>query len=125
MELLGSPIRTAAGIVPLSAAVRSGNLIFLSGQLALRDGALQGSDIAAQTGVVFDNIEVVLADAGSSLSQVVKATIWLRQASDFGEFNQLYATRFGDHRPARSAVVSELLIEGALVEIEVVAETAA
>lgn len=122
MELLGSPVRTAIGIVPLSPAVRSGDLLFLSGQLALREGALQGDDIDTQTNVVFDNIEAVLAEAGCTLANVVKATIWLRRASDFGRFNQIYAQRFNDHRPARSAVVSELLIDGALVEIEVLAE---
>jgi 2-iminobutanoate/2-iminopropanoate deaminase len=109
----------------LSPAARSGELVFLSGQLALRDGALQGGDVTAQTHVVFDNIETVLTEVGLTLSNVVKATIWLRSAADFGTFNRAYAERFGDHRPARSAVVSELLIEGALVEIEVIAEAAA
>ncbi len=106
--------------LPLSRAVRAGDFIFLSGQLALgADGKLNGTDIRTQTTQCIDNIEAILGVADCDLSHVIKATVWLVDRGDFAGFNEVYAARFAHNPPARSAVCSELMLPGALVEIEV------
>lgn len=116
---LSAPAPLAA--LPLSPAIIAGEFVFVSGQLALHDGACTGGDIAAQTHVALDNIEAILLDAGLTLDDVVKTTIWLTRAEDFPAFNAAYGSRFGTPYPARSTTVTQLLIPGALVEIEAVA----
>lgn len=104
---------------PWSAA---GETIFVSGQLPFDASRnLVGTEIADQTRQALANLEAVLRDATLDLSDVVKTTVWLRRAEDFAGFNEAYAEVFGDRRPARSAVVSELVVPGALVEIEAIA----
>jgi len=107
--------------LPFSAGIESNGLVFLSGQLALRGGALPPGGIGEQTHAVFDNIEHLLGLAGLDLGAVVKVTAWLENKADFAGFNAVYASRFSAPYPARSTVVSSLLLPGALVEIEVVA----
>jgi 2-iminobutanoate/2-iminopropanoate deaminase len=106
--------------IPLSAAVDAGDILFLSGQLALRDGRIQG-DVARQTELIFDSIAVILAEAGLNLDHVVKATIWLSDPTDFSAFNAVYSERLLSPYPARSCVISQLVLPDARVEIEVVA----
>lgn len=97
-------------------------LIFISGQLAYDDARqVVGDGIETQTGRAFANLEGVLRDAGLERSDVLKTTVWLRTGADFTAFNETYAAFFGDHRPARSTVTSELVAPKALVEIEAVA----
>ncbi len=98
---------------------RAGELGFVSGQLAFRDGRLEG-DVIAQTRQVLHNLEHILAEAGLDLRAVVKTTAWICRTEDFPEFNATYAEVFGDHKPARSTLVSALAVPGALVEIEAV-----
>ena len=106
----------------LSQCVTAGSFVFLSGQLALDStGALIGSDITTQTEHCLYNVEQHLHTQGLSLSNVVKSTVWLSRLADFQRFNDAYAQKFGDNRPARSTVIAELVIPGALIEIEVVA----
>lgn len=102
-------------------AVESGPFLFLSGQLAL-DSAMQiaASDIEGQTRQVIANIAGVLEPYGLSLDDVVKTTVWLKNAADFIQFDAAYAECFGAHKPARSTVVSELVLPSALIEIEAV-----
>jgi len=108
----------------LSPAVSAGRLLYLSGQLAFGpDGVLIDGDIAAQTARTLDNIAAVLDQHGLTLAHVVKATVWLARVEDFAPFNAAYAAAFGTHRPARSTVRSDLMLPGALVEIEVIADT--
>ena len=109
--------------LPLRPAVSAGEFIYLSGQLGFgADGELAGDDIEAQTKQVLENIGRILADNGASLADIVKVNIWLTEKSDFPAFNQLYASYFADDEfPARSTVVSELLIDGARIEIDAVA----
>ncbi|WP_066700225.1 RidA family protein [Sphingobium amiense] len=107
-------------VIPITPAVQVGNLLFLSGQLAMRDGKIIGTTIEEQTHVVLDNIEALLTPLGKSLADVAKVAIWLVNPGDFAGFNTAYAQRFAKPYPARSAVVSQLLIPGALVEIEVI-----
>ena len=121
MDVITAPVAPAA-VGPYSHAVRAGGLLFCSGQVALRDGALVGDDAAAQTEQVFENIRAVLAAAGAGLSDVVKTTVLLGSMDDYASVNAVYARAFGGHRPARSAFAVGGLPVGALVEIEVIAE---
>lgn len=106
--------------VPLSAAVRAGDFVFLSGQVPFGPGGtLVAGDITVQTEQVFANISAVLKMVGASLSDVVKATAWLTDPADFAAFNAVYKSQFPDQPPARSCVVSQLMVD-AKVEIEVV-----
>lgn len=110
------------GRVPLSRAIRANGFLFLSGQLGLdRSGAIVSGGIEAQTRQAMDNIKSVLGEAGLTIDDVVKVTVWLTDKDHFQEFNKTYATYFDDSPPARSTVVSELLLPGAVVEIEAVA----
>lgn len=107
----------------LSPAVVTGDLIFLSGQLAFgSDGTIVApDDVAEQTRQVLTNLARVLAGQGLDLSDIVKTTVWLTDVADFPAFNAAYARSLGDHRPARSTVRSDLMLPGARVEIEAVA----
>ena len=122
-EIIGGQLQLGNGTkLPLSKAARAGDFIFLSGQLALgEDGQLFGDDIATQTTRCIENIRAILAQADCDLSDIVKATIWLVERRDFVGFNKVYAEYFPNNPPARSTVCSELMMPGALVEIEVVA----
>lgn len=107
--------------VPLCSAVEAGGFIFLSGQLPFGpDGGLVGGDIGDQTRRTMENIEAVLAPLGASLSDVVKVTVFLTRAEDFARFNDAYRAFFPDGPPARSTVVTALLL-GARIEIEAIA----
>ncbi len=112
-----------AAIGPYSQAVKAGGFVFTAGQIALDPGTMElvGSDVKAQTERVLQNLGAVLTAAGCSLSNVVKTTVYLADMADFAAMNEIYAKRFGDHRPARSAVEAAELPKGALVEIEAIA----
>jgi 2-iminobutanoate/2-iminopropanoate deaminase len=100
----------------------SGDLVFLSGQIALcDDGTLDSGDVSAQTHRVFLNIRTILSARGLSLTNVVKCTVFLADMADFAAMNAVYAYEFGEHRPARSAFQVARLPKDALVEIEVIA----
>ncbi|MGH6910322.1 MAG: RidA family protein [Phenylobacterium sp.] len=106
----------------LSLFTEAGGLVFLSGQLAFTpDGTFSDSDISGQTEQALANVASVLKPLGLTLADVVKSTVWLTQASNFPAFNETYARIFGEHRPARSTVISGLALPQALVEIEVIA----
>jgi 2-iminobutanoate/2-iminopropanoate deaminase len=123
MELIGSSPRLADGRqVPISPAVRAGNLIFLSGQLGLDDGGrVVSDDIAEQTRQCLKRLAAVLAAAGGDLSSIAKANIWITRAEDFPVVNQVWEEYFGQRPPARSTVVSALLVPGAYIEIDAIA----
>jgi 2-iminobutanoate/2-iminopropanoate deaminase len=110
-------------IGPYSQAVIHGDLIFTAGQIALNPATMEivEGGIAEQTQRVLSNLEAVLQAAGSSLSNVLKTTVFLRSMEDFAAMNEVYARRFGSHRPARSTVAAAGLPRNVLVEIEVVA----
>ena len=122
-KIIGGELKLADGKpLPLSKGVRAGEFVFLSGQLGLdATGKLVGTDIEAQTTQALANVRDILREAGCSLDQVVKATVWLTQREDFARFNAVYASHFPTSPPVRSTVVSGLVLPGALVEIEVVA----
>ncbi|MGR9091529.1 MAG: RidA family protein [Gammaproteobacteria bacterium] len=121
--IIGGQLKLGNGTsLPLSKAVRAGDFVFLSGQLALgSDGKLVGDDIAAQTEQCIVNIRDNLDLAGCDLTHVVKAAVWLVDTNDFAGFNAVYARHFSDNPPTRSTVCSGLMLRDALVEIEVVA----
>jgi 2-iminobutanoate/2-iminopropanoate deaminase len=110
-------------IGPYSHAVWAGDLLFLSGQTPIdpATGKLAAGDISAQTQRVFDNLEAVLHDAGLSLEDVVKCSVFLASFGDFPAMNAVYQTRFSAPYPARSTVAVSGLPLGALIEIEMVA----
>ncbi|ASS67676.1 MULTISPECIES: Rid family detoxifying hydrolase [Paenibacillus] len=117
---------TAAGapaaIGPYSHAVRFGSLLFTSGQIPLlEDGSLIEGGIQEQTHQVFRNLQAVLAAGGSSLGNVVKATVFLKDMNQFAAVNEIYASYFGEHKPARSAVEVARLPKDVFVEIELIA----
>ncbi len=114
---------TPKAVGPYSPAVRAGETYFLSGQVGLdpQSGTLVGPDVTSQTQQVLANVKAVLSGVGLSLSNVVKSTVFLTDMGNFQTVNSLYATAFGDHKPARSTVQVSALPLGALVEIEVIA----
>ena len=110
---------------PYSQAIRVGDLVFVSGQLALRPGdkEIQGGTIQEQTEQVFANLAAILHAAGSSLDRLVKTTVFLVNLGDFQGMNEVYAQHVGDRPPARATVEISALPSGALVEIEAIAHT--
>jgi 2-iminobutanoate/2-iminopropanoate deaminase len=122
-EIIGGALALADGRpLPLSKAVRAGDYVFVSGQLGITHaGALAGNDVEAQTRQCLQNIAAILAEAGCGLDHVIKTTVWLVERADFPRFNQVYAEFFAQHPPARATVVADLVIAGALVEIEALA----
>lgn len=111
-----------AAIGPYAQAIRSGDLIFTSGQIALTaDGTFIEDSVAAQTKQVMHNLEHVLQAAGCQLGCIVKTTIFLIDMNDFAAVNAVYSEALGDHRPARATVAVAGLPRGARVEIECIA----
>jgi 2-iminobutanoate/2-iminopropanoate deaminase len=108
---------------PYSPAVRCGNLVFVSGQVAIRpDGVSLGAqDLATQTRQCLANLRAVLEAAGTSLDRVAKVTVYLADVEGWALFNQIYAEAFGGHRPARSMVPASAFPGGFKVEIDAVA----
>ncbi len=115
-----------AAIGPYNQAIRYGNFVYTSGQAALEpaSGNLVGEDVAAQTHRTLQNLQAVLAAAGTSFDHVVKTTVFLVRMSDFQAMNAVYATYFQGTKPARSTVAVAELPRQALVEIECVAVVA-
>ena len=113
-------------IGPYSQAIRYGQFVYTSGQIALdpASGALIGDNVQSQTHRVLQNLQAVLKSAGTSLASVIKTTVFLTRMSDFQAMNTVYATYFdgsNDLMPARSTVAVAELPRNALVEIECVA----
>ena len=120
-EVIGGPLVIGGRRLTLSKAIRAGDFVFVTGQVPLRDGQpMTEGGIEDQTRAVIEQIREILGEAGCTLADVAKAMVWLRERADFPGFNAVYGTYFPDDPPARSAVVSELLVD-VRVEIEVVA----
>jgi 2-iminobutanoate/2-iminopropanoate deaminase len=109
-------------IGPYSQAVIVGDLLFTSGQIPLDlTGHVVEGGIAEQTHQVFRNLQAVLAEAGVSFSEVVKATVFIKDMNQFAEINEIYASYMGDHKPARSTVEVSKLPKDVGIEIELIA----
>lgn len=118
---LNSP-KALGAIGPYSQGVMAGNLIFVSGQLPINAATGEmPADIKAQTAQSIENIKAVLAEAGATLDNVVKTTVFLADMSLFGAMNEVYAENFKAVYPARAAYAVKELPKQALVEIEVIA----
>ena len=110
-------------IGPYSQAVKVGNLVFTSGQIAINpaSGAVEATDIKGQTEQVCKNLCAVLEAAGTSIEKAVKTTCFLADMADFAAFNEVYGSYF-TNKPARSCVAAKQLPKNVLVEVEVIAE---
>ena len=123
MKKVLATTQAPAAIGPYSQAIRADKLVFVSGQLPIdpATGAFAGDDIAAQTRQSLTNIKNILASDGLTMANVVKTTVLLKNISDFGAMNDVYATFFEGACPARAAFEVAALPKGALVEIEAIA----
>lgn len=112
-----------AAIGPYSQAIKTGNFVFTSGQIAIdpATGNLVEGGITAQAEQVCKNLVAVLEAAGTSITKVIKTTCFLKSMGDFAVFNEIYGKYFSE-KPARSCVEVAALPKNALVEVEVVAE---
>ena len=112
-------------IGPYSQAVKHLGLVYTSGQISLdpSTGALVEGDFAAQAHRVFQNLEAVLREAGSSFDRVLKATVYVVDLGNFQTLNAIYAEYFGTHKPARTTVEVKGLPKGAALEIDLVAHS--
>ena len=117
-----STVKAPAAIGPYSQAIQTGDMLFTSGQLGLdpKTGSLPDG-IQAQTSQALANVNAILKEAGFTKENVVKTTVFLKDMTDFGAVNEIYADFFGDHKPARSCVEVTRLPKNGLVEIEIVA----
>ena len=110
-------------IGPYAQAIKANGFVYTAGQIAIypETGEMVDGAITAQTRQVFANLAAVLKAAGTSMDQVVKATVFLRHMADFAAMNEVYAEHLGKATPARSTVAVAELPRGALVEIDLVA----
>ena len=117
----GAKSGSGGQILPFSRAAVAGGFVFVSGQVGMDEtGEIVSGGIVAQTRRTMDNIVAILAEAGCTLNDVVKANVWLDDTRDFAAFNRVYASYFTDELPARSCVRSQIMID-AKVEIDVIA----
>lgn len=121
-KIISTP-KAPAAIGPYSQGVQAGNIVFVSGQLCFipETGALLEGTIAEQTVQCLTNISNILAEAGCTMADIVKTTIFLKEMNDFAEVNAAYATFFPTNPPARACVQVAKLPKDAAVEIEAIA----
>lgn len=118
-----STTQAPAAIGPYSQAIQVGNLVYTSGQIPIdpATGSFAEGGIKEQTRQSLLNVKAILAEAGLTMADVVKTTVFMGDMSDFADMNAVYAEFFTEPYPARSAVAVKTLPKGAMVEIEVVA----
>jgi len=121
-EIISTPEAPQA-IGPYSQGVRSGEFLFISGQLPLdpATGEIVPGDVTLQAEQALKNLEAILKAAGSGMDKVVKTTIFLKNIQDFKAVNEVYSRFFKHDPPARSAFAVAELPRGALIEIEAIA----
>lgn len=125
MKNVISTTKAPAAIGPYSQAIQVGNLVYTSGQLPINPatGLFPEGGIKEQTRQSLINVKSILEEAGLTMSNVVKTTVFMADMNDFADMNSVYADFFTEPYPARSAVAVKTLPKGALVEIEVVAQS--
>ncbi|MCH8946469.1 MAG: RidA family protein [Acidobacteria bacterium] len=123
MKTIVQTEKAPAAIGPYSQAVKAGGFVFLSGQVALdpASGQVVEGDVRAQTERVLQNLQAVLAAAGSSLAAVVKTTVFLTDMNDFAAMNEVYGRFFSSDPPARATVQAARLPKDVQVEIDLIA----
>lgn len=123
MKEIVSTENAPGAIGPYSQAVKTGNMVFCSGQIPIDPvtGEFVSNDVAEQTEQVLKNLSAVLEAAGTNLGNVVKTTVFLADMNDFAVFNEVYAKYFSDNKPARATVQAARLPRDARVEIECIA----
>ena len=123
MKKVISTTKSPAAIGPYSQAIQVGNLVYTSGQIPIdpATGVFVEGGIREQTRQSLLNVKAILEEAGLTMSDVVKTTVFMADMNDFADMNAVYAEFFAEPYPARSAVAVKMLPKGALVEIEVVA----
>ncbi len=122
IEIIQSDSAPAA-IGPYSQATTFGQLVFCSGQVALhpQSGEMVGDSVSQQAEQVMQNLQAVLAAAGSDLNKVLRCTIYLCSMADFAAVNEVYGRYFKDFKPARATVAVSELPKNAMVEIDCIA----
>lgn len=113
--------KAPGAIGPYSQAIIAGNMVYTSGQLGMNTEGVFGETIEEQTKQSLENVKAVVEAAGSSMSKVIKTTVFLADMNDFAAMNGVYSQYFTSEAPARSAVEVARLPKDAKVEIEVVA----
>ena len=123
MKKVISTTKAPAAIGPYSQAIKVGNLVYTSGQIPIdpATGVFVAGGIKEQTRQSLLNVKAILEEAGLTMSDVVKTTVFMADMNDFADMNAVYAEFFAESYPARSAVAVKTLPKGALVEIEVIA----
>lgn len=123
MKTIIATDKAPAALGPYSQAVKVGNTLYLSGQIALdpATGELLNADIREETHQIFKNMKAVLEAAGANFDNIVKATVFITDMNDFAEVNSVYQEAFPSNPPARSCVAVKALPKGARVEIEAIA----
>ncbi|MBP3248260.1 MAG: RidA family protein [Prevotella sp.] len=123
MKKVISTSKAPAAIGPYSQAIQVGNLVFASGQIPIdpATGSFVEGGVKEQARQSLTNVKAILEEAGLTLDNVVKTTVFLADMNDFADVNAVYAEFFAEPYPARSAVAVKTLPKGALVEIEVIA----
>jgi len=118
-----NPSSLGPAIAPYSQAVVANGFAYLAGQVGLDkdNNVVAPGDVKEQTRVSIERIQTILAEFGAELTDIVSATVFITDLSDFAAFNEAWAAAFGDHRPARACVVAGLLLPGLVVEIQAVA----
>ncbi len=122
MKTVISTSKAPAAIGPYSQAIKVGNLLYTSGQIPIdpATGNIVSGDIKEQTRQALSNIKAILEEAGLTMNNVVKTTVFLTNMEDFTEMNSIYAEFFSEPFPTRSAVAVRTLPKGVLVEIEAI-----
>lgn len=123
MKKVIATTKAPAAIGPYNQAIQVGNMLFASGQLGLdpATGNFPKGGVKEQTIQSFQNVKAILEEAGFSINNVVKTTVFLADMADFAAMNEIYASQFEGDFPARSAVAVKTLPKNALVEVEVIA----
>ena len=123
MKKVISTSKAPAAIGPYSQAIQVGNLVFASGQIPIdpATGNFVAGGVREQARQSLTNVKAIFDEAGLTLDNVVKTTVFLADMNDFADVNAVYAEFFAEPYPARSAVAVKTLPKGALVEIEVIA----
>jgi len=123
MKKVISTSKAPSAIGPYSQAIKVGNLIYTSGQIPINPatGNFVEGGIKEQTRQSLTNVKAILEEAGLTMANVVKTTVFMADMNDFADMNAVYAEFFAEPYPARSAVAVKTLPKGALIEIEVMA----